>query len=226
MCGRYTLLDLSEFIQMFPWVAPPEVFAPRFNIAPGQPILAITNRGGGGALEHLIWGMIPAWAKADQPRRALVNVRCESLEQKPTFRSALRYRRCIVPASGFYEWRKTIPGNQPFYIQREDRKPMLLAGLWEDAHDGAGGEFATAGIITTPSNRAVAELHDRMPAILEADEARRWISADSTEAPSLLPLLRPYPGRLDLTPVSRTVNSQANDSPACIEPEQMRDSLF
>lgn len=217
MCGRYTLLDLSDFLAMFPWVMPPELFAPRYNVAPSQPILAVTNRSGG-TLEHLLWGLVPNWAKPGAEVRSMINARCETLSQKPTFRNSLKYKRCIIPASGFYEWKKQAGPKQPYYIELKSHKPMLMAGLWEDSYDRGGGEIRTACIITTPANEAVSELHDRMPAILDPDDARRWIKASDVEAEGLQGILVPYQGGLTLTPVGRAVNRPEHDAKDCIEP--------
>ena len=217
MCGRFALLDLADFLAMFPWVVPPEQFAPRYNISPSQPILMLSNRGGG-TLDHAIWGLIPNWAKSgpDAPK-PLVNARCETVSQKPAFRTSLRYRRCIVPASGFYEWQQGRGGKQPYYITLAERRPMLMAGLWEDSYDGSGGEIRTACVITTAANPFMRELHDRMPAILAPEQATQWIKAPDTEAESLCEILRPYGRDLAKVPVSRLVNTPANDTKECIE---------
>lgn len=217
MCGRFALLDLADFVALFPWVVPPEQFAPRYNIAPTQPILMLSNRGGG-TIDHAIWGFIPNWMKGpSDPARPLINARCETVAQKPAFRTAIRYHRCIVPASGFYEWKQTSSGKQPYYITQADRKPMLMAGLWEETHDGGGGEIRTACVITTAANPFMREIHDRMPAILTPDDATRWIKAPDAEALDLCQLLVPYGRDLAKVAVSRAVNSPANDNKGCIE---------
>lgn len=218
MCGRYSLLDLADFIALFPWVMPPDLFAPRYNIAPSQPILMLDNRAGG-TLDHAIWGLIPAWAKpTEQGPKSMINARCETLSQKPMFRTSLRYKRCIIPATGFYEWKQTSFGKQPYYITLAGGKPMLFAGLWEDSPAGAGGEIRTACIITTPSSPFMREVHDRMPAILGPEQATVWLRAPDTEAEELTGILKPYAGAMTKLPVSRAVNSPANDTRECIEP--------
>ena len=223
MCGRFTLLDLADFVAMFPWVAPPAQFAPRYNIAPSQPILMLSNRAGG-TLDHAIWGLLPQWAKTGgEPPKLIINARCETLKHRPAFRGPLRYRRCIVPASGFYEWKRVMSGKQPYYITLADRHPMLMAGLWEDSHDGSGGEIRTACVITTAANSFMRELHDRMPAILTKDQAMRWLKAPEVEVESLVDILRPYPGELAGDRVSSKVNSPCNDTRECIEPSTTPD---
>jgi putative SOS response-associated peptidase YedK len=216
MCGRYSLLDLSDFVNLFPWVVPPEQFAPRYNIAPSQPILALTNRDGG-TVEHLIWGLIPIWAKPEQGIKPMINARAESVAEKPAFRGSLRHHRCIIPASGFYEWAPSPTGKQPQYITLPKKQPLLFAGLWAESHDGGGGEIRTGCIITTAANSFMQRIHDRMPAILAPDEAKRWIETPDQDALGLLELLRPYPGTLKAVPVSRAVNSPSSDTPSCIQ---------
>lgn len=215
MCGRFTLLDLSDFIALFPWVVPPEKFAPRYNIAPSQPVLMLTGEKGG-RLDHALWGLIPPWANPNEPAKSLINARCETVAQKPAFRNSLRYKRCIVPANGFYEWAR--PSRQPHYITLGGSKPMLMAGLYENSHDNAGGEFRTVCIITTAANEFIAPLHDRMPAILSPDDARTWLMTPESEANSLVPLLKPFPGEMQKTPVDRRVNSPSHEGRDCIEP--------
>lgn len=215
MCGRYTLLDLSDFIAMFPWVAPPQLFAPRYNVAPSQPVLMLTQNG---KLEHALWGLMPPWANKAEPPKPLINARCETVVTRPAFRVAFRRKRCVVPASGFYEWDRHAGGRRPHYITREDGRPLLMAGLYEDSHDTSGGEFRTVCVITTPANEEVSKLHDRMPAILDRQDATTWLQTPETEAESLVSLLRPYPGELRLTPVDQKVNSPAYDARDCIEP--------
>ncbi len=217
MCGRYALLDLAEFIGLFPWVAPPELFAPRYNIAPSQPILMLSNRNGG-KLEHAIWGLVPAWAKQTEEVKSMINARAETVASRPMFRGSLRHKRCVVPASGFYEWQRTGGGKQPFYITLPTKRPMLFAGLWEDTPDRGGGEIRTACIITTAANEFMQSVHDRMPAILSPEQATTWIRTPDTEAEGLTGLLRPYAGTMQKVAVSRVVNSPANDRAECIAP--------
>lgn len=225
MCGRYSLLDLSDFLAMFPWVMPPEKFAPRYNIAPTQPILTLTNQRGG-TLDHTLWGLIPNWAKPRDSAKPLINARCETVSEKPAFRGPFRHHRCIIPASGFYEWNARAGAKQPHYVTLDSGRPMLFAGLWEMTHDGAGGEIATSCIITTPANEAMRKVHDRMPAILSKEDAMRWVKAPDIEAADLLPLLKPSGEKLRLTPVGRFVNSPANDSSECIKAKVEEGRLF
>ena len=217
MCGRYALLDLSEFVSLFPWVLPPVAFAPRYNIAPSQPILALANRDGG-VFDHLLWGFIPGWAKVGQGVKPLINARAETVAQKPAFKGSMRHWRCVLPASGFYEWKQTGAGKRPQYITLSGGEPMLFAGLWEESHDGGGGEIRTACIITTAANAFMRTIHDRMPAILRPEEARRWITAESQDADELTELLRPYPGAMRAHAVGMAVNRPGAEGKQCIAP--------
>lgn len=225
MCGRYTLLDLADFVAMFPWVVPPEQFAPRYNIAPSQPILMLEG-GGGGTLRHAIWGLIPAWADAEEGAKPLINARSETVAHKPSFRASFKHKRCVIPASGFYEWKSVPGGRLPHYVTLKSGRPMLFAGLWENSHDAAGGEFPTACIITTPASEVMRPIHDRMPAILSPEDAGRWFKHTDASAHELMDLLVPSRQELRLTPVNRLVNSPANDSRECIEPAKSPGELF
>src|SRR5262249_30987549 len=137
MCGRYTLINLAQLTNLFPWIgeAPPPELRPRYNIAPTQPILAIANDKPN-AFDFFVWGLIPSWAKDPSIGNKLCNARAETLAEKNTFKHAFKRRRCLVPADGFYEWKLNADGKtkQPMYIRRKDAKPFSLAGLWETWH--------------------------------------------------------------------------------------------
>src|SRR5438270_302576 len=141
MCGRYTLILLHDLNTIFPWIdSPDDPGAPaRYNIAPTQPVLAATNDvrpGSRAKFDHLLWGLIPSWAKDPKIGNRMINARAETLAEKPAFRTALRRRRCLIPADGFYEWRKNPDGSKtPMYIHRKDAKPFAFAGLWDHWHD-------------------------------------------------------------------------------------------
>lgn len=174
---------------------------------------------GGGMLDHAIWGFLPNWAKGGPDQaKPLINARAETVAHRPAFRTAVRYHRCIIPASGFYEWKQTSSDRQPYHITLADGKPMLMAGLWEDSHDGAGSEIRTACVITTAASESMRELYHRMPAILTPEDAIRWVKAPDSDALSLTEMLAPSGQEFTKTPVSRLVNSPANDTKECIEP--------
>jgi putative SOS response-associated peptidase YedK len=220
MCGRYTLIKLADFLDVFPWIGPPDQPAPsRFNIAPSQPILAVPNDGKN-KLEMFQWGLVPSWAKDPAIGNKMINARAESLATKPAYRAAFKRRRCIIPADGFYEWRKEPGGKTktPIYIRRRDHKPFAFAGLWEVWRSDDGTELPTCTIITGEPNELVKPIHDRMPAILTPEAIRKWLDPHELPPEDLLKLLAPYPAQeMEAKPVSKTVNNARVDSPECIE---------
>ena len=220
MCGRYTLIKLADFLDVFPWIGPPDQPAPaRYNIAPSQPILAVPNDGKN-KLELFQWGLVPSWAKDPSIGNKMINARAESLATKPAYRSAFKRRRCVIPADGFYEWRKESDGKTktPMYIRRRDHKPFAFAGLWELWRSDDGTELPTCTIVTGEPNELVKPIHDRMPVILTAEAMRRWLEPAELPPEELMELRVPYPAdQMQATPVGRAVNSPRNDSPDCIE---------
>ncbi|PMB48316.1 hypothetical protein CEN41_01935 [Fischerella thermalis CCMEE 5330] len=218
MCGRYTLTAAPETIQRaFDLDTVPSELAPRYNIAPTQPIPVITNQSPR-ALTFVTWGLIPSWAKDTSMAAQLMNARAETLTEKPSFRSAYKHRRCLVPADGFYEWMKDGKAKRPQYIYRRDRALFAFAGLWERWNSPDGSEILSATIITTEPNATIAPLHHRMAVILEPSDYGTWL--DTNAEPAVLQaLLRPAPDDL-LTyhEVSPAVNNARHDSPDMIEP--------
>jgi len=203
MCGRYTLIKLADFIDVFPWIAPPDRPAPeRSNIAPSEPILAVANDGKN-RLQFFKWGLVPPWAKDPSIGNRMINARAESLATKPAFRAAFRRRRCLIPADGFYEWRKEGKTKTQMHIRRRDRKPFAFAGLWEVWRGADGTELPTCTIVTTESNDLIKPIHDRMPLILSHEGMKRWI--DPCAPPEdLLKLLTPYPAdEMDVEPMGK-----------------------
>ena len=231
MCGRYTLIRLQDFTDMFPWIrAPLEMPPPRYNIAPTQPIAAIANDGKN-QIEYLHWGLISSWAKDSSIGSRMINARAETLAEKPAFRSALRRRRCIIPASGFYEWKKSQDGRTktPMYIRMKDGRPFAFAGLWETWHSVDGSEIRSCTIVTSTPNAVVAPIHDRMAVILDPDLYLRWLDPAEHRAEELASMLIAYPAeKMEAYAVNRAVNQPANDVPECILPLMADDgqSLF
>lgn len=167
------------------------------------------------------WGLVPSWARDISLGSRMINARSETAAEKPAFRSAFKKRRCLVLADGFYEWKKTDSGKQPFYI-RVRGGLYAMAGLWErwQPSEGENREsIETCTILTTQANNALAGLHDRMPVILDTTDFRRWLDPNGTRAEPLLPLLKPCPDDwITFWPVSTRVNRPAHDQPDCIEP--------
>jgi len=220
MCGRFTMVRLSDFTDMFPWIHPPEAgVPPRYNIAPGQPVAAALNLDPP-RIELVRWGLVPAWADDPTIGNRLINARAESLAHKPSFSAPLRRRRCIVPASGFYEWRREADGSKtPVYITAASGKPLPFAGLWDVWCAPDGSELRTCTIITVPASPLIRQVHDRMPAILPADLCRKWLSAGEAAADDMKRVLEACAGDdLVLRPVSKLVNDPRNDVPQCIQP--------
>ena len=217
MCGRFTLIDLSQFTDLFPWIRPPDAFAPRYNIAPTQPILVAAHEGEF-LMRHVLWGLVPQWARDASGAARMINARCETAADKPAFSRAFRYHRVLVPASGFYEWKAgSRKSKTPFYITRTDGKPMIFAGMCDTWHDPAGGEFHSGAILTTAANDDLRAIHDRMPVILEPEAAARWLTTPPERAGELGDLLRPAPdGLLRLHAVSVAVNNPGAEGPALI----------
>ena len=230
MCGRYTLIRLADFIDIFPWIHPPdELPAGRYNIAPTQSIAAVPNNGKD-TIEYFHWGLIPSWAKDPSIGNRMINARGETLAEKPAFRTAFKRRRCLIPADGFYEWQKLADGKtkQPMYIRMKTKKPFAFAGLWETWHDktGAGGEIPSCTIITTTPNSLMKSIHDRMPVIVKPEDYRKWLSPAEEPAEELSRLIAPFPAdEMEAFPVSRLVNSPHNDSARCIEPQSEADPI-
>jgi putative SOS response-associated peptidase YedK len=163
------------------------------------------------------WGLVPSWAKDEKIGARMINARGETVAEKPSFRSAVRDRRCLVPASGFYEWVKIKGGKQPHYIHFSDGRPFAFAGLWERWSKGEGGPLDTCTIITTTPNERIAGLHDRMPVILPPESHDEWLRPEPLAADLLQELLVPHSAEgMEAYPVSTLVNKPANDGPECI----------
>lgn len=226
MCGRYTLKHSTE--EVAARFAVQQIafdLEPRFNIAPSQPIAVITQGQNGANAARILdgfkWGLVPSWAKDAAIGNRMINARAETLLEKPSFRTALKRRRCLIPADGFYEWKrdgKTKGATkQPMRIHESDDSLFAFAGLWEEWKQPDGELLRTATIITTSPNELMSGIHDRMPAILSRDDEAFWLDADADEAPQLLKLLRSYPDEaLRAHPVSTQVNSPGFDAPSCI----------
>jgi putative SOS response-associated peptidase YedK len=221
MCGRFTLtFDPAESKDEFEGVTFPAKFAPRFNIAPTQPILAIPNDGHNTA-DFFVWGLIPSWAKDPEIGNRLINARGETLAEKPSFRGGYKYKRCLIPADGFYEW-KTIPGSKtkiPHFIHLKTGKPFAFAGLWDEWHSPEGTSIRSCTIVTTSPNKLMASIHNRMPVILHPKDYPEWLEPLPQPAEKLNHLITGFPAELmEAYPVSTLVNSPANDRADCVLP--------
>ena len=219
MCGRFTLtVDPEQLAIAFRLTTVPE-FTPRYNIAPTQNALVITAEQPAEA-RFMRWGLIPSWSKDPAMGAKLINARSETAAEKPSFRSALKRRRCLVPASGFFEWQAQAGGKQPMYVTVPDTPILALAGLWETWRDPSGEDVRTFTILTTSANPFMQAFHERMPVILDRDDLPVWM--DTADVPDVVLaglLQRPFdPDRMRSWPVSKAVNKPAIDSPECVEP--------
>ncbi|MBE7534578.1 MAG: SOS response-associated peptidase [Anaerolineales bacterium] len=223
MCGRFTLtVNPAEFEDKFGNFIFPQQFAPRFNIAPSQPTLAIPNNDRFKA-DFFTWGLVPMWAKDPMIGHRLINARSETLAEKPSFRGSLKYKRCLVFADGFYEW-KTHRGKKaktPFYIYMKDRQPFAFAGLWDTWSSSDGSYLRSCALITTVPNKLMETIHNRMPAILHPRDYAAWLDPSAQTPNQILPLIKPYPAEdMDAHPVSALVNNAHVDAPEMILPAQ------
>jgi putative SOS response-associated peptidase YedK len=216
MCGRFLLFsDAPTLAGLFDLAGFPEL-APRYNIAPTQPVVAVRSGEAGRQLVRLRWGLVAPWAK--DTKVAPINARAETAADKPMFRAALRKRRCLVPASGFYEWLALAGGKrkQPYCFRPGDERPWAFAGLWE-RWQGPDGPVESCAILTTAANEVVRPVHDRMPVILPRQHWAAWLDPQAQDAGQLVPLLRPYPAdALSAYPVGLAVNNPRNDRPECL----------
>ena len=221
MCGRFTLAaDPDDMREEFEGIEFPQLFAPRFNIAPSQPVLAVRNDGKRAA-DFLLWGLIPSWAKDAAIGSRLINARGETLAEKPAFRGAYKYKRCLILADGFFEWKSqtAVKLKVPYYIQLKSRKPFAFAGLWDEWRSSDGSSVQTCAIITTLPNELMATIHNRMPVMLQSKDFPDWMDPAPRPPDSLKHLLQPLPAALmQAHPVSTLVNSPSNDTPQVIVP--------
>ncbi len=223
MCGRFNLRATpAQLVEIFKLLRVPEL-QPRFNIAPTQPVLTIRETDEGREPDVFHWGLIPSWSKDPAIGSRMINARGETVATKPSFRSAFRRRRCLIPVSGFYEWRN-IGGRkkQPFHIGMHDDRTFAFAGLWEHWEGADGSAIRSCTIITTESNEQLAEIHDRMPVILHPEDYERWLERDFQDKEALQLLLVPYANdEMKLYPVSTVVNNPRNETPSCVDPVQL-----
>ena len=230
MCGRYAITLPPEAVRSyFAFVERPD-FPPRYNIAPTQPIPVVAAdppmRGGSRHFILMRWGFLPSFVKDPKDFPLIVNARAETLADRPSFRAALKRRRCLVIADGFYQWRREAgmdgrehPPPRPYLVRRTSGEPIGFAGLYETWSDPSGGEIDTACIVTTAANRLAGLLNDRMPAILEPDAFAAWLDVDGVGAARALALVEPAPEEaLELVEIGAAVNRAANDDESLQKP--------
>lgn len=227
MCGRYSLIaTVDQLIEEFGLVgvADGDEIEARYNIAPSQNIPVVRVRDGGLRLDQLKWGLVPSWAKDPEIGHRMINARSETLAEKPSFRAALKRRRCIIPASGFFEWKRDGKKRVPYYFRAKSGNLFGLAGLWEhwgegEGADGRQGRLETCTIITTSANRVVGKVHDRMPVIIKKSNYSAWLDIGGEIAGGVGEIFSPYPeDEIETYEVSSEVNSPKTDGGRLIEP--------
>ena len=220
MCGRFTLTlepgELQALLDLGPFL---HIIQPRYNIAPSQPI-AIVKDAQSRAVELYRWGLVPFWAKEPNIGSRLINARSETIQEKPSFRGAFKYRRCLILADGFFEWRvdKKTGVKTPYLFKLKGGAPFTFAGLYEHWEPPMGGELHTCTILTCQPNELVGEYHNRMPVMLGAEARWQWLDLEAKPG-ALQDLLTPYPAdQMESWPVSQAVNSPENDHPDILRP--------
>ena len=220
MCGRYVQTSPADALAARFGARLPEGLAwtPRWNVAPSTPAPVVRAAGNGRELALLTWGLVPSWAKDGVPLRP-INARAESLAGKPMFRDALRHRRALVPADGFYEWRAEGRGKTPWHFRLRGGEAFAFAGLWERRETAGGPALETFAIVTTEANDVVRPVHARMPVILDAGAEALWLRDGTLSPEETERCLRPLdPSRMEAWAVSSWVSSPAHDGPRCVEP--------
>lgn len=222
MCGRFVITSPPDAMRrLFGYREQPN-FPARYNVAPTQPIPVVRLINGARTFTLMRWGLLPGWVKDPKGFTLLINARAETAAEKPAFRNALKRRRCLLPADGFYEWKREGALKQPYFIRRRDRAPFAFAGLWETWSGPGGEEIDTAAIVTTDASADVAALHHRMPVTIDAGDFDAWLDGAS-DADVVQRLMRPAPeGQFELFPVSDAVNKVINDDPRNVEPVEPR----
>ena len=221
MCGRYSLIaDIGELRERFDFDGSELTHAPRYNIAPTHMALAVTN-GSERRGSYMRWGLIPSWAKSASVGSRMINARAEMVAERPSFRTALQRRRCLVLADGFYEWKGKGSGKRPMRIVMASGEPFAFAGLWDAWRDPKGEVLRSCTIITTSANELLSPIHDQMPVILPRELESLWLDHDIQDPAALDGILRPYPDpaeAMEVHEVSSMVNSPANDGPEVVVP--------
>lgn len=230
VCGRFVQSDPSRIVAEFDITAErSRLFATaRYNIAPTQEVavIRVLDAAKGRRIDLLTWGLVPSGARDPSVGNRMINARVETLDERPAFRDALRRRRCLVIADGFYEWKREGRGRQPYYVRRLDGNLTALAGLWDRWLSSDGEVMDTFTLVTKPSEPPITDLHDRMPAILSETTHDVWLDLDRNETAPLLELLLAPSPELAVVPVSTRVNKPANDDAGLIEPIDVPRGLF
>jgi len=226
MCGRFTLITpLSILRKIFSIATATCDIEASYNIAPTQEVAAVIFQENK-SLVKFRWGLVPSWSKDLSGKSKRINARAETISTKPSFRKAFKEKRCLILADGFYEWKKVKGGKQPFYLTLPSGEPFAFAGIYETWQDSDGSAYDSCCIITTEASETVRGIHDRMPVILEPEVLETWINPEMQDTDQLEEVLKSaYVRDLKSHPVSRLVNTPANNNPACIEPLMRTESM-
>jgi putative SOS response-associated peptidase YedK len=194
MCGLYSFrTSREEARSLFKYLEDPD-FPPRRYVTPLSPIAIVRNDNGGRHFALVRWGLMPSWMKEPRPGKPIINARSETILEKPSFKNAIRRRRCLIPADGYYEWQGDVPGKKiPYCFHRPGNGPFAFAGLWEHWMGADGSEIETAAIITSEPNTVVARIHDRMPVVIQPENHARWLDVQNVDGPEAVQLLQPAP---------------------------------
>jgi putative SOS response-associated peptidase YedK len=221
MCGRFVMkADPGELADFFSLAGTVDVVA-RYNIAPTQLVAAVAGGPDGRAWRVFRWGLVPSWASDVKIGQRMINARSETVFDKPVFRMAIRRRRCLIPADGFYEWGTVGAVRQPYFIRLNDSRPFAMGGIWEHWESPEGDVIESCAILTAPANELMSSFHHRMPVIIDRDQFDRWLDPAVTDRSGIEDLLAPYPSeRMACYPVSRLVDNPRHDQPSLIEPTE------
>ena len=234
MCGRFRLSRRKQIVEEYfdTAVSDEPEWNPRFNVAPTQPIPVIRQNPKEPVreLSMMRWGLVPSWSKDSSAAAKMINARSETASTKPAFRDALKSRRCLIPADGFYEWKRDGKNKQPYCFEVNGGELFAFAGLWDGWKNAEGQWIKTCSVLTTTPNDVTAAVHDRMPVILDPDSYELWLEPGMNDTNAVSDLLKPYDARLmRCFPVSTQVNHVANDDEGCsapVELAQVQDRLF
>jgi len=228
MCGRYRLSRRKQIIEEYFGSAPwDEDWSPRYNIAPTQPVPVIRQnpREPVRQISTMRWGLVPHWAKDASGAASTINARSETAAEKPAFRDPMRYRRCLIPADAFYEWKRNGASKQPYCFEVNDGEMFAFAGLWDGWKNAEGQWIKTCTILTTTPNAVTSAIHDRMPVILDRESYDLWLDPGITNVQVISELLKPYDaGMMRCHPVSGRVNQVGNDDQECSRPVQITET--
>lgn len=213
MCGRYALIMPPEAVRLAFGYAENPNFPPRYNIAPTQPVPVVVVRDGQRHFELMRWGFIPGWVKDLKDFPLVINVRSETVREKPSFRAAFTRRRCLMPADGFYEWHRMGKDTAAYLFRRPDRAPFAFAAIWETWHSADGSELDTVALLNSHANGLMSAIHERCPVLVQSRDADRWLDPETSATEAETMLHPPDDDMLEMVRIGPLVNKVANDSP-------------